>query len=335
MIRVLKPVVRALTWTRSHLTAKRVTTVGVWSAALIIAVTVFAFRDASRSMERQADVTASRLAAAVERDIARNVELLDVELRTAAAALQSAADPNPAILDHFPRDRYISFIEMVNVKGDVIAASPPARSRENWASRDYFREATKAPSDLPFIGQVFGGNGDNPAISVSRRISDADGTFAGVVVIGLKLDYFHDLLKALDLGPNTVATVVQSDGIVLARLPYDRSEVGRVIDSSEPYHTFVRSGVSTITAVDSIGRVQRHFAFRRVGNLPLVVGIGIVTDELYADGLPLIWLILLGFGTLLMVIASLSVIHSIERRKRKAAELKNGEKTPFSNNAEP
>jgi Zn-dependent protease with chaperone function len=79
MIRVLRPVVRALTWTRSHLTAKRVTTVGVWSAALIIAVTVLAFRDVSRSVERQADATASRLAAAVERDIARNVELLDVE----------------------------------------------------------------------------------------------------------------------------------------------------------------------------------------------------------------------------------------------------------------
>ena len=88
---------------------------------------------------------------------------------------------------------------------------------------------------MPFVGQAFGSNGDNAAISVSRRIDNADGTFAGVVVIGLKLDYFHDLLKGLDPGPHAVATVVQPDGIILARLPYDRSEVGRVIDVSEPY----------------------------------------------------------------------------------------------------
>jgi signal transduction histidine kinase/DNA-binding NarL/FixJ family response regulator len=328
-MRVLKWTFRSLLWTRSQLTAKGVLTVGLWSVALISVVMAFAVRDANRSVERQAEATASRLAAAVEQDIARNVELLDLGLRAVTATLQSSAVANPAVLDRFPHDRYVSFIEVVNEKGDVTAASPPARYGENWASRDYFREAIKGPLDVAFIGQAFGSNGDNTAISVSRRIDNADGTFAGVVVIGLKLDYFHDLLKGLGLGPHVVATVVQPDGIILARLPYDRSEVGRVIDVSEPYRTFVRSGETTITTVDPTDHLQRHFVYRRVGNLPLVVSIGIATGEFYADGLPSLWLILLSFGTLSLLIASLSVILSLERRKREAAELKSSEKTHF------
>ena len=77
-MRVLKRAYRSLLWARSQLTAKGVMTVGLWSAALISVVMAFAVRDANRSVERQADATASRLAAAVEQDIARNVELLDL-----------------------------------------------------------------------------------------------------------------------------------------------------------------------------------------------------------------------------------------------------------------
>jgi signal transduction histidine kinase/CheY-like chemotaxis protein/HPt (histidine-containing phosphotransfer) domain-containing protein len=304
-------------------TGKGVLISGIWVVALAAIVLAFMVRDSSRSVGRQADMAATRFAAAAAYDIARNVELLDPMLRVAAGN-QAATS-----LERMPRDRYVSLIELINEKGDVIGASPPAYYGENWAGRDYFQEAKKNAADALFIGRPFGTNGENAAVPLSRRISDAEGNFGGVAVLGLRLTYFQDLLRALDPGPDAIAWVVQPDGTALAKVPYERSEPGRSIASSTPIQTFLRTGQTAITAIDPLDHIERRFAFRRVGTLPLVVGVGVSTHELYADGLPSLWLVVAGFAIATMLLLRLTLQSQRDHRRLAAAEHGNAEKTQF------
>src|SRR5205823_956712 len=101
--------------TRTLLVCAAVVTLG------FVAICAFLLADARADAERQADLTASRLAAAVEQDVARNVELLDLSLQTIIALWQSPAvrdlsgqQLGAALFEHVPRDRYVSFIDALD-----------------------------------------------------------------------------------------------------------------------------------------------------------------------------------------------------------------------------
>ena len=56
---------------------------------------------------------------------------------------------------------------------------------------------------------------------LSRRRTDKDGRFAGVVVISISPDYFHDYYATLP--QPIVAALTRADGLVLARFPEPRA----------------------------------------------------------------------------------------------------------------
>ncbi len=73
---------RSLRRSFALVTSKGLLTWVVWAAAIGMMSSVFVAWDGYRSSEGQSDATASRLAATVERDVARNLELLDLSLRS-------------------------------------------------------------------------------------------------------------------------------------------------------------------------------------------------------------------------------------------------------------
>jgi hypothetical protein len=128
-------------------------------------------------------------------------------------------------------------------KGDVIAGSPPPQYGENWANRDYFIALRSGTSNELFIGRPFATtHEDTAAIPIARRMTDKDGKFAGLVVIGLRLAYFRDLFNQLALGPHGSAELLRDDGVVLMRLPFDLNDIGRTLDAAGAFGAFKRSG---------------------------------------------------------------------------------------------
>jgi hypothetical protein len=304
---------------------------------LASALFVGAMQYARWSAQQQADAAASRLAATVQQDIARNLELLDLTLRATIGGLELPAiqalgteTRSQLLFDRTPRDRYVSFIEALNDKGDVIAASPPPQYGENWANRDYFIALRSGTANELFIGRPFATtHDDTAAIPIGRRITDQDGKFAGLVVIGLRLAYFRDLFNQLALGPHSSAALLRDDGVILMRLPFDLNDIGRTLDATAPFSTFKKDGSALVAAADSIDHVGRRYTFRRVGNLPLVVSIGVADDAGYGIWLTDLWLLLLSFGTLSTLLVMLLGWLSRERRQRAAAEHESHEKSRF------
>ena len=65
------------------------------------------------------------------------------------------------------------------------------------------------------------------AIVLSRRITDADGGFLGVVAGSIRFSYFHDLFDRLRLGQDDTITVLRRDRTVIMRRPFDLDIIGK------------------------------------------------------------------------------------------------------------
>ncbi len=121
------------------------------------------------------------------------------------------------------------------------------------------------------------------AIGVSRRLSHADGSFAGVVVGVLRLPSLRQLFENVTLGPQSNITLSRFDGILLMRWPYLEEYIGFDLKDSELYkHLPVsRSGLfETNSATDN---VRRLIYYTQIDDLPLVVGVGESTAVILAS----------------------------------------------------
>ena len=65
------------------------------------------------------------------------------------------------------------------------------------------------------------------SIVLSRRITDADGGFLGVVVGSIRFSYFHDLFGRLNLNPGDTITVLRRDRMIIMRTPFDLDVIGK------------------------------------------------------------------------------------------------------------
>lgn len=120
-------------------------------------------------------------------------------------------------------------------------------------------------------------------IGISRRLSRPDGTFAGVVVGTLRLQYFHDLFQKMNLGARNSINLFRIDGTLLARNPHRDEDVGRDLSNAEFFANFQKKPSSGwFEALSKLDGVHRLFTYARVGDLPLLVTVGMSTEKIYA-----------------------------------------------------
>lgn len=64
-------------------------------------------------------------------------------------------------------------------------------------------------------------------IPVSRRLNHADGSFAGVVIATLYVDYFRQFYNTFALNNDASLSLVLADGSILYRRPYNEDAIGK------------------------------------------------------------------------------------------------------------
>lgn len=120
----------------------------------------------------------------------------------------------------------------------------------------------------PIQGRVLG----NWFLPIIRARVEADGSFKGIVLASFFLDNFIAQYKMMDVASVDAIALVRTDGIVLAREPFDIKTVGQNF-SSEPLfsqHILVKDSGFIRTNEHNDG-IDRMVAFQRVGNHPLAV----------------------------------------------------------------
>jgi PAS domain S-box-containing protein len=248
--------------------------------------------NAREDATRQADQAASNIAAIVEQDASRNIEVLDRSLQRLrnGEQLPDLRQLSPelrqlVLFDAAASGPYIGFVQALDETGNVIADSATTEvSNQNWSGRDYFLAGRHAADGDLFIGKPFAtGPFKTGSIIISRRVSHPDGGFAGVVVGSLQLAYFRDLFSRLDIGPHGTIALLGTDGTILMRQPFNGNDIGRVVPADAPFYAFMRTGRSPIEGVISLDGLTHHFSYRRVGTLPLVVSVGLANEDIFAS----------------------------------------------------
>ena len=118
------------------------------------------------------------------------------------------------------------------------------------------------------------------AIVLSRRITDADGRFAGVVAGSIRFTYFHELFGRLQLGGSDTICVLRRDRTIIMRRPFDLDVIGRRLGDMPRGATpaqFQNDAFSGLGPVDDVPRLY----VRGPSTSPLFVVVGKPLNDIF------------------------------------------------------
>ncbi|WP_035669982.1 sensor domain-containing diguanylate cyclase [Bradyrhizobium liaoningense] len=197
------------------------------------AVCVNVMLDMRRGEEALARQTLENLATTIESDIGRNIEIYDLSLKAVASnmllpelATVSKTIRHLILFDHATTARHFGAIQVFDAEGRlIIDASTLDPLTENRSEEDYFTVHRDNPGAGLFISRPMLFRGAY-SIVLSRRISDTDGGFLGVVAGSIRFSYFHELFERLNLDPEDTITVLKRDRTIMMRRPFDLDVIG-------------------------------------------------------------------------------------------------------------
>ena len=160
--------------------------------------------------------------------------------------------------------------------GAVIDSTRPSAA-QNVAAQDYFR--AQRDKDNFFVGQMARGPTGKAKLHFSRRLSAADGSFAGAVIVSVDADYFVSTYDVAQFGQQGVLGLLGADGVFLVRRTGDAVFSGGSVDYGQvvsgPDATEKEATVST----SSWDGGRRYTSARELYGFPLAVLVGLSADE--------------------------------------------------------
>ncbi len=285
--------------------------------------------DARRAAFDRAAAVATSLVATLNSDISRNIESYDLSLR---AVIENLAYPETVtvspelrqliLFDRSAAAKHLEAIVLLDANGVTRLDSRALFSKSvSRGERDYFKIHKQGVGSDLYVSEPFVTRETNTAVvMISRRLSNEDGSFAGVVAGAIKLSYFQQLFKNASLGANGNITLSRIDGKLVARWPYDETMLGRDLKGAELYKhlaTEPRGQFETRSVTDG---VHRLVVYSKVGDLPLVIGVGQSTRDIYAQWREYASTIVVVMLVLCAMGIALALYLAREMRRRNAAE---------------
>ena len=186
-------------------------------------------------------------------------------------------------------------IQIVTAGGDAVSFDDgKLRILTNVADRGYFLRLRHEPAaQIVFSKPQFGRISHKWLLTVGRRISAADGGFAGAVQASISVDDLVKLFSKFDLGKDGVITLRDADLDVIARFPKSQNNINTIGSSnvSREYRTLVQRGDEEGTYVTEkiFDPVSRIFSFRKLSQYPFYLNAGRSTGEYLAEWYAELW----------------------------------------------
>ncbi|MYL84065.1 PAS domain S-box protein [Desulfovibrio aerotolerans] len=189
-------------------------------------------------IEKQLDVSAayrdtSNIARAVEEHAIRTFEqasLLAMSIRFRyeqedTLDLNSLAKVDPQAMSIFQQ------LAIINEHGIVSGSSIPGFAPVDLSEREHFKVHLLNPGAGLFVSKpVLGKVSGKWSIQLTTRLTRADKSFAGVVVVSLDPFYLSSFYKDIDIGPNGRITLIGQDDVIRAQKNMNESTFGAIID---------------------------------------------------------------------------------------------------------
>lgn len=300
----------------------------------ILAIVTFLLIREHTGAQQAATRSATTIAQLIDADVLRTVELYDLTLQGLIAASQrddlkqvSPQIRHLALFDRSTTARFKGDILLLDAHGQVLADSSRIDFKPaNYADRDFYLAHATRPDSEMFISKPFKPRCDCEdngqwRISFSRRISSATGEFQGVAVASLRLGYFDQLFKSLDIGEGGILSIISDDGFLLAQKPHlENDPIGRSFLDRPNVQRILRERNGSFESLSSVDQQRRLYTFSRVGNLPLTVIVALSGHDVFAAWQRTAWLISGATGVLCMGLSWLTLRLCRELRLRHRAE---------------
>ena len=243
------------------------------------AICAYVMLDMRRGEEQLARQMLENLAAGIDADIGRNIEIYDLSLPgrqqhgDAGAQGRQQADPASDPVRPLRHRKAFRRDPGVRRKGQLtIDASSLDPRPENRADEEYFQVHRDNPDAGLFISRPMLHRGAY-SIVLSRRIAERRQRFLGVVAGAIRFCYFHELFDRLNLDPDDSITVLRRDRTVIMRKPFDLDFIGRNLSEISKWNPGEAEGRRRLRRS---GPDRRHAppvrAARQTGPLYVVVG---------------------------------------------------------------
>ena len=236
---------------------------------------------------------ATNIVELINADIKRNIELHDAPIRAVVNLEQTQAFANlpPEALHaikfgQLSTSRTLGAMLVLDAQGNVIADSRSLVPRpDNFIDRDYFQQHLKNASPDLRVGYLMAPRFDDrqPRLVLSRRVSDAQGRFQGVVVSGMQLSYFRQLLEGLEIDAQSTVNLLHADGTLLARrrIGNEQDRTGQNFGKLPNFAQALRERSGSLRSRSVLDGLEREYVFSGVGDYPLMVVVGLSLPEVY------------------------------------------------------
>ena len=234
---------------------------------------------------KQTELSTQNLAHSLESSIAGTFAKIDVGMVAMVEETQRQLDgggiDGKALNDftarlatHYPE---LEGIRIADVEGNVrYGTGLPQDGLVNMADVDIFQRLAKETDGTlvmskPEIGRIIG----KWRVLLARRVTRADGSFAGVAYGVLSLEHFTKLFSAIDLGKYGVISFRELDLSIIVRYPElgkPGSTIGNKsvsVETQEFFKAHPDSGTLEVTTL--LDHVQRTISYQRISTYPLYI----------------------------------------------------------------
>jgi len=319
-----------LSWIRHALARPWQSSVRLLVASSVVTVLGFSavcgsiMLDGRKSSEELARQTMENLAATIDSDISRNVEVYDLTLRGVVnnLALPEVASVSKTIqhlilFDHAITAKHFGAIQVFDAEGNLtLDAATLTPGAVNRADEEFFKIHRDDPEVGLFISRPTLHQGAY-SIVLSRRVNGPQGQFLGVVAGSIRFNYFHELFGRLRLGEGDVIAVIARDGTLIMRTPFDLDIIGKNMANIPSVNRVLSEQRGWFSGAGLNDKIPRMYVWSD-GSRPLVVLVGRPWSEILS-----VWrretirigIILLAL-TVLVACVTAFVIREIDRRAR-------------------
>ncbi|MDP2154975.1 MAG: PAS domain-containing protein, partial [Sulfuricella sp.] len=180
-------------------------------------------------------------------------------------------------------------VRITDDQGKVILSSGDQVPEISVADRSYFIKAKQGVSGGLIISEPLISKTTGKSILVlARRLELPDGRFAGIVYAPIRLDFFLDFYRLLNLGPHSVVEMNTLDGHhpVLRFSPLAAAQTQLATPSEKPpVQPFLDRGEmhGTFNVFSPYDHIARTASFRRVSSFPFYILVGQAEQDYLAS----------------------------------------------------
>ncbi len=242
--------------------------------------------DAIRTSERNT----AAFALALGDNLGQTVSAVDRVMQTVLPRMQGDSDRTfPAmdklrselltLLSTIPEAQIFAAFDGDGVRFLNLTGWPDSKSSDG-PSKDYFVAHRANPNLGLSVSNVFQSGSGYTIMSLSRRLNNPDGSFAGTLAISTELRYLQRIYDQAALSRNGSIALYRTDGTLLIRHPQTKDQINKNFGNTELFTKYLKeASFGTYAATSPIDNIHRIVSYRKIEGVPLVVTASESFDE--------------------------------------------------------